>query len=376
MKMKYSILAVSFLTGFAIGAEELPNKHLLPTTKAIYEIIMAKQKAEAAKHEAYTQDVPLVEGAKIDLVPIPAGKFKIGSDPKSPNHKPDEAPQKEIEIKTFWMGKHEITWDSYYPYMDNGKPRNKDGTLDRDSDATTSDAPSFKGDETLVDTITQPTPAAYAPMHNGMSSGYEKGFPAISVTHHAANKYCEWLSAQTGYFYRLPTEVEWEYACRAGTTTAYSFGDDVSKLSEYAWFRGNSEFVYHKVGQKKPNPWGLYDMHGNASELSLDQYVPDAYAKIKDGALNPWIPATNRYPTLFRGGHWDAEPEMLRSAARGQTSPQHKTTDPNIPKSIWYFSDAFWVGFRIVRPSEVPSLEEMHKAWNMGPGSADNDNAF
>jgi formylglycine-generating enzyme required for sulfatase activity len=213
-------------------------------------------------------------------------------------------------------------------------------------------------------------------MHNGMSSGYEKGFPAVGVTHHAANKYCEWLSAQTGHFYRLPTEAEWEYACRAGTTTAYSFGDDVSKLGEYAWFKTNSEFVYHKVGQKKPNPWGLYDMHGNASELTLDQYYPDTYAKIKDGAVNPWIPSIDRYPTVFRGGHWDATPEMLRSAARGHTLPEHKEIDPQIPKSIWYFTNAFWLGFRIVRPTEIPSLEEMHKAWNMGPGSADTDIAF
>jgi formylglycine-generating enzyme required for sulfatase activity len=370
--MKYLLLTVSFLTSFALGAEELPNPHLLPTTKAIYEIIIAKQKAEAAKHEAYTQNVPLVEGAKIDLVPIPAGKFKIGSDPKSPNHQPDEAPQKEIAIKAFWMAKHETTWDTYYPYMDNGKARNKDGTLNRDTEMSTSEPPEIKEGETLIDTITQPTPP-YWPMNNGMSSGYEKGFPAIGVTHHAANKYCEWLSAQTGYFYRLPTEAEWEYACRAGTTTAYSFGDDVSDLDKYAWFFENSEVSYHKVGQKKPNPWGLYDMHGNAAELVLDQYIADAYTKIKNGAINPWVSAPDRYPTVFRGGYWDSNPEMLRSAARGHTTPEHKRDDPQRPKSLWYFTNAFWIGFRVVRPAEVPTLEEMHKAWNMGPGSADTD---
>ncbi len=369
--MKYQLLITSLLTSFAIGAEELPNPHLLPTTKAIYEIIIAKQKAEAAKHEAYTQDVPLVEGAKIDLIPIPAGKFKIGSDPKSPNHKTDEAPQKEITINPFWMAKHEITWDSYYPYMDSIRGRNKDGSLNRDADMSTSEPPEIREGETLVDAITQPTPAAYVPMHNGMSSGYEKGFPAVGVTHHAGNKYCEWLSAQTGHFYRLPTEAEWEYACRAGTTTEYSFGDDTSKLGEYAWFSANSESAYHTVGLKKPNPWGLYDMHGNAAELTLDQYLPDAYAKIKDGSTNPWVPAPNRYPTVFRGGHWEANPEMLRSAGRGHTYPKLKDLDPQIPKSIWYFTNAFWLGFRIVRPSEVPSVEEMHKAWNQGPGTTE-----
>src|SRR5579872_4988209 len=89
------------------------------------------------------------------------------------------------------------------------------------------------------------------------------GYPAISMTQHAANKYAEWLSAKTGEFYRLPTEAEREYACRAGSTAAYYFGDDVSQLGDYAWYQANSKGKYQKVGTKKPNAWGLYDMLGN-----------------------------------------------------------------------------------------------------------------
>src|SRR6185295_4387517 len=102
-------------------------------------------------------------------------------------------------------------------------------------------------------------------------------YPAISMTQHAANKYCEWLSAKTGKNYRLPTEAEWEWACRAGTTTAYSFGDDASKLGEYAWFTPNSEEKPQPVGKKKPNPWGIHDMHGNVTEWCIDAYRKDAY---------------------------------------------------------------------------------------------------
>ncbi len=348
-------------------AEELPNPQHLPTTKAIHEKVAAKADPKPEEMKGYAETVPLAEGGSIELLPIPAGKFKIGSPDGEVKRGEDESPQKEIAIEPFWMAKVETTWDVYRPFMENGKSRNKDGTLNRDSDMTTSEAPVVKEGETLIDTITQPTPP-YIPMHFSMGDGYSKDFPAVGITHHAANKFCEWLSAQTGHFYRLPTEAEWEYACRAGTTTAYSFGDDPAQLPEHAWFMENSEFQYQKVGVKKANPWGLHDMHGNAAELTLDAYASNAYERIKDGAGNPWLMAKDRYPTVFRGGHWDADPQMLRSAARGKTGPELKVIDPQNPKSIWYFTNASWLGFRIVRPLKTPTVEEMHKAWNMGPG--------
>ena len=217
------------------------------------------------------------------------------------------------------------------------------------------------------DLISQPTPP-YQPMDFGMG---RNGFPAICMSQHAANKYCEWLSAQTGHYYRLPTEAEWEYAARAGTTTAYFFGDDASKLKEYAWYFDNApNFQYGKVGLKKPNPWGLYDIYGNVCELTLDQYYPDTYknwAAQAGGVLgNKWIPSKTPYPHVARGGHYDDDPEMLRSAARRFSEPNWKQQDPQLPKSIWYFTDATWLGFRIVRPLEIPSVEEMYSSWNNG----------
>src|SRR4028118_1013135 len=94
----------------------------------------------------------------------------------------------------------------------------------------------------------------------------------------SAKQYCKWLSAKTGQFYRLPTEAEWEYACRAGSQTVYPWGDDPAQLNENAWWGKNSDFKYQKVGKKKPNAWGLHDMIGNVIEWTLDQYEPTAYA--------------------------------------------------------------------------------------------------
>lgn len=353
-------------------ADEAPVPHpeFLPVTKEIHAKITetgGPDSAEAMK--AYTEDVPRVEGGTIEMVPIPGGTFTIGTPESEEGRNEDEGPQRKLEIPPFWMGKHEITWDVYRAFMENNMARNKDGTLNRDSDLMTSEAPEAKGDETLVDIVSQPTPP-YQPMHFEMGDGYEAGWPAIAMTQHAASKFCEWLSAQTGHYYRLPTEAEWEYAARAGTTTAWSFGDDPAQLDDYAWTMDNSDYTYQMVGKKKPNPWGLHDIHGNVAEWVLDAYLPDAYAKWEDGAKNPWHVATARYPRVARGGHYfDGGPENMRSGIRIASDIGWKSLDPQNPKSIWYHTSNLWIGFRIVRPLETPELEKMHLMWNTGPGS-------
>jgi formylglycine-generating enzyme required for sulfatase activity len=364
MVSRFMLCAPLALVGVAHAADPLPRPALLPTTKAIHELIAKQPDPAAEAMKPFTEKVPKAEDATFDLLPIPGGEFTIGSPESEAKRTPAEGPQKKLKIEPFWMAKVETTWALYRPYMENQKARNKDGTLNRDSNQTTSEPPEQKDGETLVDVVTQPTPP-YVPMNFGMGSGYDKDSPAIGVTQHAASKFCEWLSAQTGHFYRLPTEAEWEYACRAGTTTAYSFGDDASKLDDFAWSVGNAEYQYQKVGTKKPNPWGLYDMHGNVAELCLGQFAPDAYASLKDGDVNPWTAITKRYPTVVRGGSYNDDQDKLRSAARRGTDPAWKMIDPQEPKSQWYFTNAPWLGFRVIRPLKTPSVEEMHRFWNM-----------
>ena len=201
----------------------------------------------------------------------------MGSPATEAGRKADEGPQHKVAIEPFWMGKCEVTWNEYelFMYVDE----------ERKYYPTTGDNPYVNP---VSDAVTRPT-KPYVEMSFGMG---KDGYPAISMTQHAANKYCEWLSAKTGHFYRLPTEAEWEYACRAGTTTTYSFGDDASKLGDYAWYAPNSDFKYQKVGKKKPNPWGLYDMHGNVAEWTLDQYQPDYQAFSDALTKNPWVKAS------------------------------------------------------------------------------------
>ncbi len=305
--------------------------------------------ASPAKMRPYTE--PLVHtDVTIDMVPIPGGTFLIGSPENEPGRSGDESPQRTVEIEPFWMSRCEITWDAY-------------DTWGEGIDMLRRDALGFSPTprDALVDAVTKPT-EPYTDMAFSMGKGTQ---PAICMTDHAARTFCKWLSAKTGRYYRLPTEAEWEYACRAGTTTAYSFGDDPAQLDDYAWHAGNSEGRYHEVGRKKPNPWGLYDMHGNVAEWVLDQYVPNAYATLLgDKAKNPLVVPLMEYPRVVRGGGWDDKPNMLRSAAREGSSLAWKEQDPQSPQSIWFMTDALGVGFRVVRPFREPSAEERAIKWD------------
>ncbi len=158
------------------------------------------------------------------MVTIPAGEFLMGSSKK------DEAPQHPVHVDAFWMAKYELTWDLYERYLN--------GNIDEEKND--------KGNEVLlqVDGISSAT-MPYIDMRDGMG---KNEFPVVNVTQYAAATFCKWLSAKTGLFYRLPTEAEWEYACRAGTSTTYSFGDNQKDVDNYGWYFDNSDSKYHPVG--------------------------------------------------------------------------------------------------------------------------------
>ncbi|HBV65716.1 MAG TPA: sulfatase-modifying factor protein [Rhodopirellula sp.] len=282
------------------------------------------------------------------MVPIPGGKFIMGSDESEPDRNQDEGAPRDVEISPFWMGKFEVTWDQYDAWRE-------------EIDQLRRKLMSIKAGprDLAVDGVSKPT-EEYTDMSFGMGKG---DYPAICMTQHAARVFCQWLSAKTGRYYRLPTEAEWEYACRAGTKTAYSFGDDPAELGEYAWFFDNTDEAYQPVGKKKPNPWGLYDMHGNVAEWVLDQYDAGYYSQ-SGNAVDPLNIPSKLYPRVVRGGGWDDDPEMLRSAVRKGSSNDWKDQDPQIPRSIWYHTDALSVGFRVVRPFKQPSAEERKAKWD------------
>jgi formylglycine-generating enzyme required for sulfatase activity len=327
-----------------------PNPDDLNLVTKIHALIVETSTADSSNPADYSAKVPKT-GAPYHMVALPGGELLMGSPDSEAGRVSIEGPQKRVTVSPFWIGKYEVTWDEYEPYMiTTGVERFKNGAR-KDFDPAT---------HTDIDAVSGPT-APYADMSFGMG---RLGYPAICMTQHAANKYCQWLSAQTGHFYRLPTEAEWEYACRAGTTTAYSFGDDPEKLEEYGWFIDNSDEKSQKVGQKKPNPWGLYDMHGNVMEWTADQFVPDYFDRLQSPAGNPFVRPQSLYPRSVRGGGWESEPAQLRSAYRLGSDAYWQQRDPQLPKSIWFLTDAPWLGFRLVRPVEVPSAEEMYFYWN------------
>jgi len=262
------------------------------------------------------------------MILIPAGSFLMGSRERENGHRADEGPVTKVTLDSFWIEEHEVTYDEYILFQDETK-----------------DFPP------LPDGITRPSPP-YIDFTLGM--GKNGGFPANSMSQYAAIMYCKWLYKKTGIFYRLPTEAEWEYACRAGSIAAYPFGEEKDQLKKYAWYKENSENKYHAVKLLQPNAWGLYDMLGNVAEWTLDQYQADYFEKIKKDPINPLLQPVVKYPLTLRGGSFRDDAIALRSAVRIPSDRKWNARDPQIPRSKWWNTDAPFIGFRVVRPVKQP----------------------
>ncbi len=291
----------------------------------------------AQDFKAYDQTIPGTS-VSIKMRPIPTGKFTMGSPASDKSRETDEGPQKTVEVSAFWMGTTEVTfaqWDAFF----------KDTALQQN-----------KG----VDGVTRPTPQ-YIDLTWGM--GRDGKQPTNSMSHQAAVMYCKWLYSKTGNFFRLPTEAEWEYACRARSTTFFPFGNDPKSLKDYGYFKDNSEGKFHNVGEKKPNAWGLYDMLGNLTEWTQDQYEATYFQK--SAVKDPMNPPASKYPKVLKGGSYLDDAQMLRCANRIPSESSWNKRDPQMPKSRWWLTDAAFTGFRVVRPKQQPSKDEAEKFYGL-----------
>ena len=315
---------------------------------------------------AYDETIPGT-GVAFRMIPVPGGRFRMGSPDAEASRTTDEGPAFEVELDPFWIGRCEVTWGEYKRYMaafELFKAMRSAGirpiTPENEADAVT--APSALYDPTTT-----------------FVNGEDDALPAVTMTQFAARQYTKWLSGLTGRFYRLPAESEWEYACRAGTETAWNVGDDVENLDDAAWFTDNSDEAPHPVGQKAANPWGLHDMHGNVAEWCVDELVSGGYGRQAALPAPVGVAATitwpqKLYPRVLRGGAYYDEATECRSAARrgsrdaGGTreNPDWKDIDPNLPKSPWWYTEepALGVGMRVVRPLTEPDPAARRRWWD------------
>ncbi|MBL7185016.1 MAG: SUMF1/EgtB/PvdO family nonheme iron enzyme [Phycisphaerae bacterium] len=323
---------------------DLKVKYLVILTVAVAALALLNASSQAAKPAAYIETVKTANDTEISfrMVPIPGGTFTMGSPDSEPNHQADEEPQHEVRLDPFYMCWTETTIELFMAYYQETVSAKRDfiETQEAKKDAEQADG---------IDAISGPTP-----VYGDLSMGYGPRHPAIGMTWHNANNFCLWLSKKTGKKYRLPTEAEWEYACRAGTSSVFGSTDDPEEMKDYAWYEVTADSETSEVGKKKRNAFGLYDMSGNVREWVSDFYSPTAYKDTaqKSPAVNPKGPKTGELH-VARGGDYSCSLGELRCAARHLEQKWWRMGDPQIPKSIWWLPEMDIIGFRVARSVEA-----------------------
>lgn len=307
--------------------------------------------ATVNEFKRFTEYIPS-SSISFDMIPVPSGTFTMGSPASEPFRKDDEGPVRTVKLKSFFMAEIEVSWDEYMAFY-----------VQTAAEGRSTDTEGLRKKQTLeTDAISGATPP-YGQPDQGWGLGKR---PAMSFSFHAAETYCRWLSKVTGKHYRLPTEAEWEYACRGGSKDPYFFPGDPNKyektglraklskndttvINSYIIYKGNSPAKTQPPDKVKPNPFGLRNMAGNVAEFCSDWYQPDTYSKYPEGIINDPKGPSEGTEHVVRGGSFLSMAGEVRSASRDFTrTASWLKTDPQMPKSIWWYSDCFNVGFRVV----------------------------
>jgi formylglycine-generating enzyme required for sulfatase activity len=245
------------------------------------------------------------------LVLIPAGEFQMGSWGSDDKAGSDEKPQHRVRItKPFYVGQYPVTLGEFLTFYHDANYK-----LEMERDGEESYGYDESGQTVKSANFRPWAPGGWKP---------EMDHPVVWVTRNDAVAFCEWLSKKEGKEYRLPSEAQWEYACRAGSMTRYSFGDSENELGVYAWYNNQGGIGTHPVGSKRPNAWRLYDMHGNVWQWCADWYTSEYYAA--SPADDPQGPDSG-LPRVLRGGGWDGGAGDCRSASRIHFSPGDRSYD-------------------------------------------------
>ncbi|MCX6327792.1 MAG: SUMF1/EgtB/PvdO family nonheme iron enzyme, partial [Bacteroidia bacterium] len=334
-----------FIEGYTHGS----NSTFGNISSAAKEIFI--EPAKVSEFKNFTERIPK-SPISFNMVAIPGGTFKMGSPADEPFRNEDEGPVRQVEISSFFMAVIEVTWDEYMTFY-----------VQTATEGRTTDTEGLRNTRAAeTDAISGATPP-YGQPDQGWGLGQR---PAISFSFQAAETYCKWLTSVTGKTYRLPTEAEWEYACRAGSANPYFFTGDPKKfekrglkaklskndtaiINTYIIYKGNSPTKTQTPDRVKPNPFGLRNMAGNVAEFCSDWYQADAYSQYPEGIIKDPKGPEDGTEHVVRGGSFLSTADLLRSAARDYTrTGLWLKTDPQMPKSIWWYSDCYNVGFRVV----------------------------